>query len=405
MVCAGAAGASAFAQPPGVAGQPVAKQEAVAWKGAEAPLLRNSVQLTTRDRFVKAGENYFSPDGKWVIFQAVPVPDKGQEAQPFYAMYVAKLTWADGKITGTEEPLSISPPGSANTCGWFHPTEKTRVLYGSTLGPPGETQPSGFQVGTRNYRWQFPREMEVVSQTVRPMAKDYGLKPGSDCGTDFLATPVFSRDGYDAECSYSGDGRYILYTHVDDPPMVDSKPGKADGDLWIFDTKTKKHVHIVQAPGYDGGPFFSPDSKRICYRSDRAGNDLLQVYTADVTFDKDGTPTGIANERNLTHNEHVNWAPYWHPSGKFLVYGTSEVGHQNYEVFAIEVSPEPGTDAKRRRVTFAPGADVLPVFSNDGKWMLWTSQRGPKVEGEERPSSQLWVAEWAGGVEFPEAGK
>jgi hypothetical protein len=32
------------------------------------------------------------------------------------------------------------------------------------------------------------------------------------------------------------------------------------------------------------------------------------------------------------------------------------------------------------------------VFTPDGTWMMWTAQRGAQVEGEERPSSQLWAA-------------
>jgi hypothetical protein len=39
------------------------------------------------------------------------------------------------------------------------------------------------------------------------------------------------------------------------------------------------------------------------------------------------------------------------------------------------------------RITDASGADVLPVFSRDGRTMMWTAQRG---EGER--SSQVWVA-------------
>jgi len=50
-----------------------------------------------------------------------------------------------------------------------------------------------------------------------------------------------------------------------------------------------------------------------------------------------------------------------------------------------------------RRITHAAGADVLPVYSFDGRNLLWTSQRGPKAQGEERPSSQLWVASWVEG--------
>jgi hypothetical protein len=35
---------------------------------------------------------------------------------------------------------------------------------------------------------------------------------------------------------------------------------------------------------------------------------------------------------------------------------------------------------------------VLPVFNHDGSLMMWTAQRGPLAPGENRPSSQLWVA-------------
>ena len=33
-------------------------------------------------------------------------------------------------------------------------------------------------------------------------------------------------------------------------------------------------------------------------------------------------------------------------------------------------------------------ADVLPVFSPDGKQLMWTSNRG------EDGNSQLWIADW-----------
>jgi len=62
--------------------------------------------------------------------------------------------------------------------------------------------------------------------------------------------------------------------------------------------------------GYDGGPFFVPDGKRIVYRSDRKGNDLLQIFVADLKFDAKGDITGITNERQLTDDANVNWGPY-----------------------------------------------------------------------------------------------
>jgi Tol biopolymer transport system component len=43
---------------------------------------------------------------------------------------------------------------------------------------------------------------------------------------------------------------------------------------------------------------------------------------------------------------------------------------------------------KKVRLTHFPGADVLPVFSPDGKKLMWTSTRG----GDR--SSQLFIADF-----------
>lgn len=391
------------------------------WHVAEAPLLAHHIQLTSRDEFVKAGEAYFSPDGEWIIFQAIAVPKAGEEPEPFYSMYVGKIETRDGHAAGLSGIRRVSPPGSANTCGWFHPTRKSQVIFGSTLVHPTDEMSSGFQVGSRRYVWQFPSKMDVVA--AEPFAS-----AGSDTARSLAHAPagatglrtLISRPNYDAECSYSSDGRYILYGHVEDRPkdLAPDAPFRPDANIYIRDTTTGKDIPIVTAPGYDGGPFFSPDGKRICYRSDRKGDDLLQLYFADLAFDKDGVPTGIAHEYQLTDNGAVNWAPFWHPGGKFLVYASSEIGHQNYEVFAVELDPAKlaaaakdappratvnATNARRARITNAAGADVLPTFSNDGTLFMWTCQRGPMAEGERKPSSQIWISEWNGEPVFEDS--
>lgn len=362
---------------------------------AESPLLTEHVQLTTRDRFVKAGEAYFDHESppRWVIFQAVPVPEAGKEPLPYYAMYVAKLRYEGSgdaaRIVGIEEPVEISPPGSANTCGWFHPTERGVVIYGSTMEPPSEPNSPGYQRGTSRYRWEFAQEMRIVRQIPRAIHLDMHPEEQNTpvCGTTFMPQPVLGDGaGYIAEGSISPDGRTLLYAK-----MIDGET--RDLDLFVMDLKSGRERRIVQAAGYDGGPFFSPDGKSICYRSDRRGNSELQLFVARLTFDERGEVVGSTDERALTDNQHVNWAPYWHPSGRFLVYGTSAVGHRNYEIFAVEVDwHKPADSLRTRRVTHADGADVLPVFNGDGRWMMWTAQRGPTVEGETRPSSQVWVA-------------
>lgn len=361
-----------------------------AWKRAEAGVVTHQTRLTSPKQFIKAGEAYFSPGAAWIIFQAV-ASDAPEHAP--YAMYVAKLERSrDGHVTGLGTPILLSEPGSSNTCGWFHPQMPYSVIFGSTVEPFTADHAAGYQRDSSDYRWMFPETMDVVSRTVPEIFYDT-LPAGADhptvvWGADRDTTvPLWERPGYDAECAYSPDGRYIVHTEVD--------PSSGDGDIFIFDTTTGVSHPIVTEPGYDGGPFFSPDGTRICYRSDRRGNDELQLFVGDLAFDADGVPT-LARERAITDNEHVNWAPYWDPSGSFLVYTTSEQGHHNYEVYSIGVpaADAPETDPSslpKRRITNAAGFDGMPVISADGSLMMWTSQRQP---GSDRAgSSQVWVAE------------
>ena len=44
--------------------------------------------------------------------------------------------------------------------------------------------------------------------------------------------------------------------------------GRSGGDLMVLDFESGERVSVAVSDGYDGGPFFSPDGKRLCYRSD-----------------------------------------------------------------------------------------------------------------------------------------
>ncbi|MDP1660850.1 MAG: hypothetical protein Q8L55_02950 [Phycisphaerales bacterium] len=409
------------------------------WKGLEGPFLSGHVQLTQPEKFFKAGEAYFDHQSppRWVVFQGVERPERGKEASANYAMYVAKLNYdASGNPTGIDAATRISPAGSASTCAWFDPNDPSWVYFGCTVTAPGaEGDAPGYSRDRSRYTWQFPAEMEICRASVPQIEADL-LRSGrykdyprvkrrwfGDARADLVrriglpvsskGTPeeiadrleggggetvplekLFSRPGYDAEGSFSPDGYSYLYTHVD--------PETKDPDLYIYNVALRKHVPIVKAAGYDGGPFFSPDGKWICYRSDRKGDNNLQLFVAELKFGNDGVlahqPLGMTREVQLTADDQVvSWCPYWHPSMKYMVYATSAVSHSNYEVFAIEFDPTKSREQlKRTRITSADGFDGLPVFSDDGNLMMWTSQRGPKLDGEQKPSSQLWIARVSG---------
>lgn len=360
------------------------------WRIAERGVLAEQVQLTFDEDFAKAGEAYFSRDDRWIIFQAVPRPAEGQRPDPFYAMYVARLRYEGDRIIGADKAIQVSPPGSANTCGWFDPRDVSRIYFGSTVIPPSASEAPGFQRDGSKYKWMFPPETEIVTMIVPEIFADE--HPGAPLPPPEVGElrRITGNDTYDAEGSLDPTGRFLLYTRVDAAP--------AFADLYIRDMKTGESNRVVTAEGYDGGPFFSPDGKRITYRSDRLGNNYLQLFVGHLKFDEHGVPVGLTQEFQLTDGDSVNWCPYWHPQGRHLVYASSAIGHFNYEVFITTADPGdlPGSNGSirygllTRRVTHAPGFDGLPVFNSDGRHMMWTSQRS--MEPGRRGESQLWVA-------------
>ena len=351
------------------------------WAAAEAPILTNAVQLTFGRDWVRAGENYIDPWGKRVLFQGVPQPEAGKAADDHYAMVLADLvTGADGKPALANSWI-ISPKGSANTCGWFDPKDPDRIIFATTLVPPTASNSPGYQRGTGRYRWSFPPEMRIVSLDLKGRAKGSEILPAD------LKTLVGDGGAYVAEGNLSADGRHLIYCSL----------ATGQGDLYSLDLQTGQTTPLVREPGYDGGPFFSPDASRICFRSDRTGDGHLQLFVGDLDRTADGRILGVSRVHQLTMGDTVNWGPFWHPASTAMAYATSELGHQNYEVFLIDSArwttgagmPMQRDGSTRLRVTHAAGADVLPAFSADGRRMIWTSKRGPEN------TSQVWLADFA----------
>src|SRR5260370_1415434 len=91
------------------------------WQEQEAVHLKNIRQLT-RD-FVRAGEGYFSPDQKQIIFQA----EEKDTGNPFYQIFVMGLE--------TGKYRRVSPGIGRTTCRFFSPAGKKIILASSHLDP------------------------------------------------------------------------------------------------------------------------------------------------------------------------------------------------------------------------------------------------------------------------------
>jgi len=303
----------------------------------------------------RAGEGYFSPDGTEIVYQAYPV------GYPFYQIYVQSL---DERV-----PRRISPGRGRTTCAYFTRDGK-KVLFASAHSRPDmadeekRARDLAAAGGRRRYEWDFDPFMDIYVVNFD--------------GTEM--TQLTDAPGYDAEGSYSHDGKQIVFTSTRD----------GDPDLYIMNADGSDVRQITNVDGYDGGPFFSPDDKWVIFRSDRQEEHMLQVFAVSV----DGK-----HEVQLTNDlGTVNWAPYFHPSGKLIVWARADYSRgpmfANFDLYAlpIEMTDTDVRAGEMFRVTYDEAADVLPVFSPDGTKLMWTSTRG------EDGTSQLWIADWNPGA-------
>jgi Tol biopolymer transport system component len=132
---------------------------------------------------------------------------------------------------------------------------------------------------------------------------------------------------------------------------------------------------LTNAVGYDGGPFFTQDGKKIVWRRfDEKG------LIADVwMMNPDGS-----DQRQITDFGSMSWAPYMHPSGQYIIFASNKLGFENFELFMVD----PEGKKEPVRVTYSDGFDGLPVPSPDGKMLAWTSSRSGGAAG------QLFLAQW-----------
>ncbi len=314
---------------------------------SESNSLGPVIQLTTD--FDRAGEAYFSHDMNWIIFQAVPHGEKQLQ------MFVAPFQH-NGDVVNISQPVRISPKGARSNDGAFSP-DGNSLIFASTAGKHiannhGESQQAG-----RDFHWHIPSGMEIFRADGWPGAVA-ALQPGESL--NLAQNPLTDNEFYNAECSYSPDGRWICFTS--------NRTG--DLDVYVMHSDGTHVVQITKTPGYDGDAFFSPDGKRLVYRSDRKLDGLLQIFVGTLAFDASGEITGLAAEKQLTNDTNVNWQPYWHPDGKHIVYATSLLGAPNYEVFLMR-----DDGSHKTRLTFFPDFDGQPVFSPDGDYLMWTSKR------------------------------
>ncbi|MDE0468424.1 MAG: M28 family peptidase [Candidatus Poribacteria bacterium] len=325
----------------------------------ESQFLSNIRQLTYDGK--RAGEGYFSEDGNALIFQSEREPDN-----PFYQIYLLDL------LTGDTHRVSTGV--GKTTCAFFRPGTD-EVLYASThhdaFAKAKQEEELKFRASgeERRYSWDYDEAMDIFSAN----------RNGSNL------TQLTNAPGYDAEASYSPDGKLIVFCSLRDAyPKSQLSPKELKqlevdpayfGEIYLMNADGSDQMRLTDSPGYDGGPFFTPDGQHIVWRHFTPDGSQADIYTMRI----DGS-----NVRRLTDFKSMSWAPYFHPSGAYVIFASNKLGFSNFELYLV--------DGRGRhepvRVTTTDGFDGLPVFSPDGNQLCWTSNRNSQEV------SQLYLAEW-----------
>jgi Tol biopolymer transport system component len=324
----------------------------------ERDFLSRIRRLTVEGR--RAGEGYWAPDGKRLVFQSERDP-----ANPFYQIFTLDLTTGDVK--------RVSPGIGKTTCSFFRPNSD-EILFSSTHLDPKSKQYQDEELAfrasgkQRRYSWDYDPEMDIFA---------YNEKSG---GMKRLTTAK----GYDAEAGYSPDGQWIVFSSMRggyDHPLTAAEKKSLDenpsnfAEIYIMKADGTAQTRLTTTWGYDGGPFFTHDGSHIVWRRfDESG------LIADVwTMKPDGT-----DQKQITDFGSMSWAPYEHPSGQYFIFSSNKLGFENFELFIVDTA---GTK-EPVRVTYTDGFDSLPVPSPDGKQLAWTSTRSDGGAG------QLFLAQW-----------
>ena len=316
--------------------------------------LRNVRQLTFEG---ENAEGYFSFDGTRLVYQRTPAEGGCDQ------IYSLDLASGDTRLVSTGE--------GRTTCSYYYPADD-RILYSST----------------HHYDAGCPPPPDYSRGYVWPVYESYDIFVVGADGSGL--TQLTDTPGYDAEATFSPVGDRIVFTSL----------RSGDLDLWSMTPDGSDLKQLTNKVGYDGGAFFSPDGSKIVWRAHYPTADaevadyqalladgLIRPTTLEIwVADADG-----ANARQITSNGAANFGPFWHPSGEKILFASNvhDPTGRDFDLYMINLD-----GSGFERVTFTADFDGFPVFSPDGRWLVWGSNRNLAHEG----NTNLFIAEWVEGT-------
>ena len=317
---------------------------------------QDSAHLGNLKQLTFGGQNaeaYWAPDGKRLIFQSTR--DKLECDQIF-------IMNADGS-----DQHMVSTGKGRTTCAYFLKDNK-HILYASTHEAGDACPPSADR--SKGYVWAVYPSYDIF------LATDDGK----------IEKKMTSANGYDAEATVNWKAGKIVYTSMQ----------SGDLELWTMNPDGSGKKQITRSEGYDGGPVFSRDGRKIAWRANHPGTpDTLKKYR-DLLAENLTTPMKMelfvsdadgGNARQITSFGCASFAPTFTPDGKKILFSSNkqECDSRKFELFLINTD---GTGLEQ--VTNFGGFTSFPEFSPDGKKLVFATDKDAK----QRYEFNIFTADW-----------
>lgn len=321
--------------------------------------LKNIKQLTFGGDNAEA---YFSFDNKKITFQA---NNKawGDSCDQIYTAHLSSTAMDRTK------PDLISTGKGRTTCSYFMPGDST-IIYASThlVNPACPVVPPRRTDG--KYVWSIYDSFDIfVAELNGKIVKQLTNTPG-----------------YDAEATVSPKGDKIVFTSI----------RSGDLELYTMDIDGGNVKQVTFGLGYDGGAFFSPDGTKLIFRASRpTSEEDVKIYK-DLLAEGLVMPTKMelftcnvdgSDLKQLTTLGQANWAPFFHPSGKKVIFASNHKATRGipFNLYMIDI------DGKNlEQLTFDGFFDAFPMFSPDGKKLIFSSNRNNNGTRD----TNLFIADW-----------
>jgi TolB protein len=194
-----------------------------------------------------------------------------------------------------------------------------------------------------------------------------------------------SEPGYDAEATVNWKSGKVVYTSL----------ASGDLDLWTMNPDGSGKRRITSTPGYDGGAFFSRDGSQLVWRANHPSSDALERYrsllaanlTSPMRMELFVAAADGSGARQITSFGCASFAPVFTPDGKRILFSSnrSNCDGRAFELYLINLD---GSGVEQ--VTNFGGFTSFPEFSPDGRQLVFSSDRNAKSRYE----FNIFVGDW-----------